>query len=157
MSDGKKKRNVTIDSNIFVSYVISKVDCSIEKKVIVKSMSDDRLMLTDIIWEEVLNFADSKKNRANLTREDIADRLNALNLKVVTIGPAPSDEKLKEMGYSISKDADLKILYSVHTTNSVILVTRDGHFSGDVKGLTAKVMDPETYIRNLRERECGRD
>lgn len=53
---GNTKRNVTLDSSILISYVISKNDNTIIKKVVIKSTTDDRLMLTDVIFDECVKL-----------------------------------------------------------------------------------------------------
>ena len=50
------------------------------------------------------------------------------------------------MGYDIRDDDDLKILYSVNMTDSVILVTKDDDFKGNVAGIKARIMDPKSYF-----------
>jgi len=137
-----KKRNVTLDSSVLVSYIISKRDDTIVKKVVTKSVTDDRLMLTDVIYEEVMRQADKRK--ARVTREETDLKLRELSPEIIDISPVPSNEEL-EKRYKIRSLKDLKILYSVEMTDSVILVTLDDDFT-DVKGLKAKIMRPGEYL-----------
>ena len=147
----KRKRNITLDTNILVAWVLSKKEGSITRRVITKSITDDRLMLSDVICDECLGFAETKSGqKAKVTKEYIAARLDELNVNVIRISPVPSDDELKKMGYRIRDDEDLKILYSVSMTDSVTLVTRDDDFSGDVAGIKARIMDPESYLRDRR-------
>ena len=150
----RKRRKVTLDSNVLISYVISKKDNTINKKVVIKSVTDDRLMLSDVIFEECLRHADGKKARA--TREEIASKLLEISPEIIQISPVPPTEDLL-MRYKIRDLSDLKILYSVEMTESVILVTMDDDFS-DVTDLKAKIMRPGDYLfeKNGRERKKQR-
>jgi hypothetical protein len=76
----------------------------------------------------------------------IASRLDGLNVDMVKIKPIPSNDELKKRGYNIRSEKDLKILYSVDMTDSVILVTSDDDFRGDVKGINAEIKSPENYL-----------
>jgi len=146
-----EKRNVTFDTNILIAWILSKKEGSIYRVAVTKAVTDDRLMLTDIIWDECLGFADKKSGKkANVSKADIAAKLKGLGLKVIPIKPIPTDDELKARGYRIRDNKDLKILYSVNMTESVILVTRDDDFDGNVKGITAKIMDPMNYFHEDR-------
>lgn len=141
---GNTKRNVTLDSNVLVSYVVSKRDNTVNKKVVTKSTTDDRLMLTDVIYEECLRYADKPKARA--TKEEMTVGLKGITPHIIDISPVPPDSELMKK-YKIRDQKDLKILYSVDMTDSVILVTMDDDFS-DVKGMKAKIMNPAEYLRD---------
>ncbi|MCL2142675.1 MAG: type II toxin-antitoxin system VapC family toxin [Methanomassiliicoccaceae archaeon] len=142
-----RNRKVTLDTSVLIAWVLSKKERSLYRVVVRKAVTEDILMLTDIIWDECLDFADKKRGRkANITREDIDAKLRELSVDVVHIRPIPTDNELKAMGYSIRDDDDLKILYSADITNSVILVTKDDDFRGDVKGIKAKVMTSKSYL-----------
>lgn len=141
MTDGRK---VTLDSSVLIAYVVSKKDDSVVKKVVMKSTTDDSLMITDVIMDEVLAF--SEKKQSNVTREYIEQAISGLNVPIVKIRPIP-DEYALQARYGIRDIGDAKILYSVETTESVILVTYDDdYFDGNVKGLNLEIMDPTVYL-----------
>ena len=139
---GKTKRNVTLDSNVLISYVVSKGDDTVNKKVVTKSITDDRLMISDVIYDECVAYA--KRPKARVTEAEIAKTLKELG-PIINISPVPSDSDLLKK-YRIRDAKDLKILYSVDMTDSVILVTMDDDFT-DVEGLKALIMDPPQYLR----------
>lgn len=137
-------RKVTLDSSVLIAYVISKKDDSVVKKVVMKSTTDDSLMITDVIMDEVLAFSDKKQS--SVTREYIEQAILGLNVPIVKIHPIP-DEHALQSRYGIRDIGDAKILYSVETTESVILVTYDDdYFDGNVKGLNLEIMDPAVYL-----------
>jgi len=140
----RKKRNVTLDSNVLISYVISKKDDSIVKKVVTKSVTDDRLMLTDVIFDECLRHTERRK--ARVSKEEMSGMLKELSSEIIKITPVPSNEELAER-YKIRDKKDLKILYSVEMTDSVILVTYDDDFFDNVEGVKAEIMYPADYLR----------
>jgi len=146
---GNRKRNVTLDSNVLIAYVTSKKDNSVVRKVVTKSMTDDRLMLTDVIYEECLKYANKKNSRA--TRGYISQELKSVQPNIIDISPIPSDADLLKK-YKIRDKTDLKILYSVDMTDSVILVTMDDDFS-DVEGLKARIMEPKEYLTDKGKKE----
>jgi len=139
---GNTKRNVTMDSSVLISYVISKKDNTINKKVVTKSTTDDRLMLTDVIYQECLKYTRGKN--ARVTKEEMSGKLKMIAPEIISISPVPSEKDLMKK-YRIRDKNDLKILYSVDMTDSVILVTVDDDFS-DIEGLKAKVMRPTEYL-----------
>jgi hypothetical protein len=147
----RKRRNVTLDTMMFIGCILSKREVTLHRVVITKATTEDRLMLTDVIYNECLNFARSKKNKRGITEEDIAAKLAELNIDIIPVGPVPDPSELRKMGYRVRHDRDLKILYSVNMTDSVILVTRDDHFKGDIKGIKAKIMNPKSYVNETRE------
>ncbi|MCL2607692.1 MAG: PIN domain-containing protein [Methanomassiliicoccaceae archaeon] len=150
----RKKRRVTVDANILIAYIVSKKEGSLERKVLIKAANDDRLLITDVIMDECINFAYKKEGRKRgLTEAAIAAKIRELDLKIISIKPIPSDDELKAAGYAIRDDDDLKILYSVSTINADIFVTRDDDFKGDVRGIRAKIMDPVSYIREEDRRQ----
>lgn len=161
-SDGKARRKVTLDTNVLVSYIISKKDNSVVKAVVTKSIRDDSIMITDIIRDEVLSYAD--KHGSRLSREDLQRGIDSLDVPVIVLSPPPSKTELQRR-YGIRDINDGKILYSVEMTDSVILVTYDDDFfDGRISGLDVEVMDPTFYlyesdIRNGKynpERETNR-
>ena len=138
------RRKVTLDTNILVSYIISKKDKSVVKSVVTKTIRDDELIITDIIRDEVLAYAD--KNGALATRSELQRKIDGLGVPIISIGPAPSGKDLQRR-YGIRDIKDGKILYSVETTESVILVTYDDDFfDGKLKGVDVEVMDPVVYL-----------
>ena len=138
------RRKVTLDTNILVSYIISKKDKSVVKSVITKTIRDDELIITDIIRDEVLAYAD--KNGALATRSELQSKIDGLGVPIISIGPAPSAKDLQRK-YGIRDIEDGKILYSVETTESVILVTYDDDFfDRKLKGVDVEVMDPVVYL-----------
>jgi predicted nucleic acid-binding protein len=144
---GRKRRNVTLDTSVLVAWIISKKEGSLYRVVVTKAVTEDRLMLTDVIWDECLDFANKKRGRKiGITKEAIATKLRELDAKVIPIKPVPSNDELRAMGYDMRDIGDLGILYSVNMTDSVILVTKDDDFMGDVKGIQAKIMDPKSYV-----------
>jgi len=145
----RQKRNITLDTSVLIAWIITKHEDSIVKKVVTKSITDDRLMLTDIIYEECLKYADKRKSKAS--NEEITAKLSALSPKIIKISPIPSDEELLKR-YRIRDTNDLKILYSVEMTDSVILITYDDDFS-DIEGVKAKIMDPVEYLYEDEIRE----
>jgi len=84
------------------------------------------------------------KKRARVSIEEISGKLKRTVLEIIDLSPVPSDEDLMKK-YNIRDKNDLKILYSVDMTDSVILVTTDDDFS-DAVGLKAKVMGPVEYL-----------
>ena len=138
------RRKVTLDTNILVSYIISKKDKSVVKSVVTKTIRDDELIITDIIRDEVLAYAD--KNGALATISELQRKIDGLGVPIISIGPAPSAKDLQRR-YGIRDIKDGKILYSVETTESVILVTYDDDFfDGKLKGVDVEVMDPVVYL-----------
>lgn len=138
------RRNVTLDTNILVSYIISKKDRSVVKTVVTKTIQDDNLMISDIIRDEVLAYAEKKDAKA--TREQLQKGLDELNVPIVKVGPAPPASELQKK-YGIRDIKDGKILYSVETTDSLILVTYDDdYFDGKLHGLDVEIMDPVVYL-----------
>jgi predicted nucleic acid-binding protein len=105
-------------------------------------VTDDRLMLTNIIYDECLGYADKKGARA--TKDEVSKKIKEISPDIIEIRRVPKDSKLSKK-YKIRDVNDLKILYSADKTKSVILVTMDDDFS-DVKGLKAKVMKPKDYL-----------
>jgi len=138
-----------LDSNILISYIISKRDNTIVKKVVIKSITDDRLMLTDVICDECRKYAGKKG--ATVTEDDISNKLIEICPGIINISPVPSEEELLKK-YNIRDKSDLKILYSVEMTDSVILVTLDDDFT-DVKNLRAKIMRPGEYLYEESKKE----
>jgi predicted nucleic acid-binding protein len=139
----RKKRNVTLDSSVLVGWLLSKKDDSIVRKVVIKSVNEDKLMLTDVIYAECMKHAYGRK--ARISKEDIAAKLQGLCPEIIKITPIPPEEDL-EKKYKVRDKTDLKILYSVDITDSVILVTYDKDFFGDVWGVKAEIMRPENYL-----------
>ena len=136
-------RKVMLDTSVLVSYMRSKKDGSIVKKVVTKSHTEDTLMMTNLLKEEVLKYADHDDN--NLTRADIERALNALNPVVKIVDPV--DEETLAKRYGIRDVNDLKILYSVDTTEAEILVTYDDDFFAvGVSGIEAEIMDAVAYL-----------
>jgi len=139
----KKERNVTLDSSVLISYVISKKDDSIVKKVVTKSVTDDRLMITDIIADECLAYTD--KQQAAVSRSVMWKKLKELCPQIIELKPMPSVKELQRR-YKIRDVKDLKILYSVEMTDSIILVTYDDDFFDGVEGVKAKIVRPVDYL-----------
>jgi len=142
LESGSRKRKVTLDSSVLISYVISKRDDSVVKKVVTKSTRDDRLMLTDVIMDECVKYTEGRKARAS--KEEMTTKLKELSPRIIKISPVPPESELLKK-YNIRDKTDLPILYSVETTKSVIFVTLDDDFT-DVKGLKAKIMRPGEYL-----------
>ena len=142
MKTFRRNRNVTLDTSVLIAWVITKDENSIVKKVVTKSITDDRLMLTDVIYEECLKYADKRKSKTS--KDEISEKLTILSPNVVKISPIPPDEELLKK-YKIGDTNDLKILYSVEMTDSVILVTYDDDFS-DIEGVRAKIWSPVEYL-----------
>ncbi|MCL2032012.1 MAG: PIN domain-containing protein [Methanomassiliicoccaceae archaeon] len=149
---GDTKRNVTLDSSVLISYVISKHNDTTVKKVVTKSVTDDRLMLTDVIFDECLRYTDKRKSRT--TKENMSMKLRDVSPKIIDISPVPSTEELMKK-YKVRDLDDLKILYSVEMTDSVILVTLDDDFT-DVEGIKAKIMRPEQYLFEEKDKNKRR-
>jgi len=146
----KNRRNVTLDSSVLISYVISKKNDSVVKKVVTKSTTDDRLMLTDIIADECIAYTD--KPRANVFKDIMWKRLKELCPHIIEVRPMPSAEELQRK-YKIRDLKDVKILYSVEMTNSVILVTYDDDFFDGVEGVNAKIVKPVDYLYEAEDDE----
>jgi len=143
----RRKRNVTLDTNVLIAYVISKRNNSLSKKVVMKSITDDRLMLTDIIMDECLSYARSP--RAKVTTAEMKEKLKEISDHIIELKPIPSVKELAER-YRIKDINDLKILYSVEMTDSVILVTYDDDFRHGVEGIKARIMHPKKYLNEGR-------
>jgi len=139
----RKRRNVTLDSNVLIGWLLSKKDDSVVRKVVIKSVNEDRLMLTDVIYAECLKHADGRK--ARISKEEIAAKLKGICPELIRITPIPPEDELAER-YRIRDKTDLKILYSVEITESVILVTYDKDFFGDVWGVKAEILRPGDYL-----------
>ena len=142
-SFGARGRNVTLDANVLIEFLLSKKEGALTPKVVRKTIEEDHLMLTDVILAEALAFADKKKARG-LTREEIEARLTALVGQPIVLEPIPTDDILAKM-IEIDDDKDRKIAYSSNQTDSVILVTSDHHFYR-VVGLKARVLKPHEYL-----------
>jgi len=99
-------------------------------------------MLTDVIFAECQKYADKRGSRTS--EEEMSRKLKELSPEIIDVSSVPSNEELKKK-YKIRDLEDMKILYSVEMTNSVILVTLDDDFS-DVDGLRAKIMRPGEYL-----------
>jgi len=141
----RRKRNVTLDTNVLIAYVISKKNNSLSKKVVMKSITDDRLMLTDIIMDECLRYTRTKQ--AKVTAAVMEEKLKEISDHIIELKPIPSVKELAER-YRIRDIGDLKILYSVEMTDSVILVTYDDDFFDGVEGLKARIMRPYRYVED---------
>ena len=136
-------RRVMLDTSVLVSYVRSKRDGTIVKKVVTKSHTEDTLMMTNLLRDEVLKYADRSDN--DLTREDIEFALDELNPIIQYVDPVENEALIDQ--YRIRDQNDLKILYSVDTTESEILVTYDDDFFAvGVEGIEAEIMDPVAYL-----------
>ena len=84
MPTDRKKRNVTVDTSVLVAWVLSKKEGSIYKVVVTKAVTEDRLMLTDVIWDECLGFADKRSGqKEGVTKEIISNKLRSLNVNVI--------------------------------------------------------------------------
>lgn len=79
----KDRRNVTLDTNVLISYIISKKDNSVVKSVVTKSVRDDNLMITDIIRDEILAYADKQDSR--LSREELQKGIDSLDIPIVML------------------------------------------------------------------------
>ena len=137
---------MTLDSNVLISYIISKNEESNTKKTFKKSITDDHLMLTDIIYEECMDFCD--KLGSKIEEIDVSEKLNEVGYVILLLPVPPTDELKKK--YKIRDENDLKILYSADKTKSVILVTMDKDFD-DVSGVNAKIMSPREYLNEGRK------
>ena len=93
---------------LYCSDILSHIkrDDTIVRKVVTKSVTDDRLMLTDVIIEECLNY--SAKKRAKVSKEEMYKTLKDLS-DIINISPIPPDKELSKM-YKICDPNDLKIL-----------------------------------------------
>ena len=137
-------RRVTMDTSVLVAHIISKRDSSVVRSVILKSKTDDELIITNIIRDEVLAYADKPDSRA--TRYELERGLEDLGVPIYDLGEPPSASELQER-YGIRDIDDSKILYSVETTDSVILVTYDDdYFDEGIHGLDLEIMDPLFYL-----------
>ena len=139
----RKKRKVTLDSNVLIAFIVSKRNNTIIKKVVLKSVTEDQLMLTDVIYNECLLYAEQKGARAS--REEVSGNLVEISPKIIKITPMPSKEELLKR-YQIRDEKDLQILFSVDKTKSVILVTMDKDFE-NATGVEAVIMDPKEYLQ----------
>ena len=141
--DSKKGRNITVDTDVLIEYLLSRKEGALTPKAIQKIVDEDRLMLTDVILHEAEDFADKKKSRG-LTREGIRSKLVLLAGEPIVLEPIPSDEELGRI-IEIEDPKDRKIVYSSNMTDSVILLTSDHHFYR-VVGLKARVLKPDEYL-----------
>jgi len=89
-----RKRNVTLDTNVLIAYVISKENNSLSKKVVMKSITDDRLMLTDIIMDECLSY--TRLPRAKVTTAEMREKLKEISDHIIELKPIPSVKELAE-------------------------------------------------------------
>ena len=137
-----KKRNVTVDSNVLIAYIVSKRENTVIAKVIEKSTNEDKLMLTDVIYDECIRYA--TKPRSRVTKKEAEAKLKKISPEIIKISPVPPNKELMKL-YKIRDRGDLKILYSAEITNSVIIVTQDKDFS-DVEGVRATIMNPKEYV-----------
>lgn len=141
-----RRRNVTLDTSALVAYILSKKKDGLIVKVVRKSVSYDKLMLTDVICEECMRFAE----RGKVSREEISQKLKGLT-EIIYLQPIPSNEELTKI-FKIRDPDDLKILYSVKETGSEILVTYDKDFFDNVEGIETEVKHPDKYLYELKER-----
>ena len=133
---------VVMDTSVLIAYIRSKDDGSLSKATVTKALTEDTLMITDLIWAECLKYHLKKSHK--VTYEDIERALRDLDVKVFYTDPM-SEEEL-EARYDIEDGNDRKILYSVDTTKSTIFVTYDDDFFRRVNGVEAAVMDPFMYL-----------
>ena len=142
---------MTLDTNVLIAYVISKHNNSVAKKVVTRSITDDRLMLTDIIRDECLAY--TRKPGARVSWKTMDEKLKQICQDVIELKPIPCmNELLKK--YKIRDPKDMKILYSVDMTDSVIIVTYDDDFlDGGVEGIKARIMHPKDYLEEVKEKQ----
>ena len=139
------RRKVTFDANTIISYIITKKKDSLVRNAINKAKEIDQIMLTDIIEEEVINFADKPQGRAiNATRESMRNGITQITTHIIALKPIPSNEELAKK-YQIRDWGDLKIIESSERTESEFLITYDRAFL-KAKGVKAKVGRPEHYL-----------
>ena len=137
------RRNVLLDSSVLISYIISKKDGSVAKKVVTKARDDDNLMITDVIRDEILGYASKD---SGYTEEMLERGLEGIGAPIFYLGKIPPLDELKRR-YYIRDDNDYKVLYSVDLTGSTIVVTYDDDFfDGKVSGVDAEFMDPVVYL-----------
>ena len=115
------KRKVTLDTSVILSDIV--FDSKTAKEAVGKSTTDDEIMFTTIIYDECINFTGSKKNRKNMTKDEMDKQLKERFGGPIEID-TPSVEEMKKK-YWVRDDEDLKILHSAELTRSKIIVTRD--------------------------------
>jgi predicted nucleic acid-binding protein len=90
-------------------------------------------------------MAYTNKQRARVSGDIMWERLRELCPQIIEVKPMPSVDELQKR-YKIRDVKDLKILYSVEMTDSVILVTYDDDFFDSVEGVTARIIRPADYL-----------
>jgi putative PIN family toxin of toxin-antitoxin system len=136
-----RKRKVTIDTNVFISGIVYGSDTA--KKAMDKSVKEDDLMLTNVIYIECVKVV-SRKEPSSVCRE-VEKQLLQLRAKPIEIYLPPHME-LKRM-YYIRDEDDYRILYSADATDSDLLITGDKDFyDPKLKGSKAKIIKPKDYV-----------
>lgn len=109
-----------MDSNVIISGVT--YGSKTANKAIDRSVEDDRLMMTNVIYDECMKHArDNKKSQSKMKK-----RLDEIAPEVMEIEVPPIGEL--EGRYYIRDPDDYKILYSAEVTGSKILVSGDKDF-----------------------------
>jgi predicted nucleic acid-binding protein len=140
------RKKVTLDSNVIISGVT--YGSKTANKAIDRSVEDDRLMMTNVIYDECMKHAKDKKKSQSVMKK----RLDEIAPNVIQI-EVPTQKELKKK-YRIRDDNDYKILYSADVTNSKILVSGDNDFhQNDVKGPRGtKIVRTADYANGKRRR-----
>ena len=143
--DTVTRRKITFDANTIISYIITKKKDSLVRNAINKAKEIDQIMLTDIIEEEVIDFADKPQGMTvNATRESMRNGIAQISAHIIILKPIPSNEELAKK-YQIRDWGDLKIIESSERTESEFLITYDRALL-KAKGVKAKVGRPEHYL-----------
>jgi len=145
------KQKVTLDTSVIISDIV--FDSEVAKEAVEKSTTEDEMMFTSIIFDECMNFTDSKKNRKSMTRDEMEDELIKrfgipMEIKI------PPIEELKGR-FQIRDEEDLKILHSAERTRSKLIVTRDDDLlDPNLKGLRyTKVVEMYEYVGKKRPKK----
>jgi len=146
-----KRRKVTLDANTIISGLRDgKNGETTTNKVLKKSVTEDELMLTNVIFIEVDRYVETRTKGD--AKDKMKGKLERIAKDVIAI-ELPPDAELKRM-YRIRDDDDYKILYSADVTGSEVLVTGDDDFHDPkTKGPeNVRIVRPREYLNEKRKR-----
>lgn len=132
---------VVPDTNVLVTYVMSKSDKTPICAVFQKVKESDTLVVTNQIMQELYSLDLSKKK---VSKDDVTRALRKLQPTMVFVCN-PSDEELSR--FTIDDEDDKRILYSAKQVNAKIILTDDkAWFRDNVSGADVEIMDPYGYM-----------
>lgn len=129
------------DTNVFVTYIMSKSDQTLVCAVFDKVRTSDELIITNQVMSELYSLDLSRKH---VTHLDITNALRKLQPRLIYVCN-PSAEDLS--AFSIEDEDDKIILYSARESKADIILTDDKvWFKDDVYGADVEIIDPFGYV-----------